>query len=219
VGFVGYPSEGHGFVPHAKVMVKQLNSGQGPKIDMQVRFTEAKAKGPVNWIASLTSRKDGWLRFDEEDQRKQTVTIWRRDPKASRQPLMPAWIRFMARDSVTDILRQMKVNLSRTSLARAGTTILWVIGAGPHDKHLPQVHLERKTGRLRRVVTRVGGLVYDVRFDGRFAKDGVGLSFPKRVRVTRGKEEIVYRLTGVNKAPVPLEAFQITSKPGPPGQP
>jgi hypothetical protein len=218
-GLVGYPTEGHGFVPTSKVMLKRLESAQGPRSDMRVSFMEAKTKGPVDWIASLVSRKDGWLRFDEEDQRKQTVTIWRRDPKASQGPLIPAWVRFMARDPMMDILRQMKVNLGRTSLARVGTTIVWVIGAGPHDKNLPQVHLERKTGRLRRVVTREGRIVHEVRFDGRFAKEGVGASFPARVSWTRGKEQIVYRLTGVNQVSVPVDVFQIPSSPGPPGQP
>ena len=190
------PGEAQAFVPDARTVIKKLATAQPARLDLRVRLEEVREKGPSRWSIQIVAARDGRLRVDRQSVAGADDVTLIRDrtrpglPKAR----FPAWVRFLVGDNPRAVLNAMRVNRARTSLARLGTTILWVLGAGPRAQALPQVQLERVTGRLRRVVTSAGNVVTRVDLSGRQAKAGPGLRWPEWVVVTRGKQTVRFRV-------------------------
>ncbi|PIE20404.1 MAG: hypothetical protein CSA66_00535 [Proteobacteria bacterium] len=121
---------------------------------------------------------------------------------AGARPLVeaPAWLQVLAGRDLRAILAAKGVADGRTSLAHDGSTILWVLGAGPHDPDLPQLHVERATGRLRAFVERVAGVdgvptSVAVTLSGRAAEVGPRAAWPQRITIApKGGAPVTFAL-------------------------
>lgn len=100
----------------------------------------------------------------------------------------PAWVRWLSGQSATALFRTLGIDRSVSSLALSERTVLWVAGAKPRQFGRAQVHLERETGRLRRVVELRGPVVLDTLFKGTFQSDDDALRWPRFITFqTSGK--------------------------------
>ncbi len=128
---------------------------------------------------------------------------------------VPPWLRLLAGDSPAEVATAWDVDRAKTSLAHDGGTILVVVGAGPRDRMSPQFHLERDTGRLRRVIWRdAEGAIHDVRLDGALVMDDASTGWPARLVERVGSEVRRWELTAVHEGVV-LEPGQLTPPPPP----
>lgn len=74
---------------------------------------------------------------------------------------------------LSEHLRGQGVDFETTSLARDENTIAEVIGAGPGELQKPQLWVDKDEFVPLRLISKVGGALYDVRFD-----PGVGMLDP-----------------------------------------
>lgn len=122
----------------------------------------------------------------------------------------PAWVRLLAGSPPREVVRSLGVDRRITSLELVEHTVLVVVGAGPRQRDVPQLHLERETGRLRRVIERrppgpnqpAPGPLLDVRLDGVAGEDPLSKAWPARIEVTEGDKTRVLHVTAV-RAPAP----------------
>jgi hypothetical protein len=100
-----------------------------------------------------------------------------------------------------DLFRLLKLDPKRRSLARDGTTILWVAGAGPRDVLVPQVHLERDTGVVRRIVQEATPWPL-VSFEGRFEVPGSKHAWPQFISFDEAGKKVRYEVKKVEEKAV-----------------
>ncbi len=178
------------------------------------------AAAPTPWLLRWILGPDGRARVDRV----------RLSPSQAQAAFLapgevPPWLRLLAGDAPAEVAADTGVDVSRTSLDHDGGTILVVVGAGPRDRTSPQLHLERASGRLRRVIWRNGaGVTHDVRLSGELVADGAPTGWPARVVERADGEEGRWEVTSVHEGVI-LEPGQLTPPPAPgvgpadPGQP
>lgn len=194
VGLLAPLATAHAVVPGASRVLEAARDGAPPPVAFVLNLVEVRPDGPARQALRVASDAAGRLRVDTQAlDTGLTRTTWYGQPaSASTLPLesAPLWVLYLAGQPLDDLLRSRSVDTSRTSLAHADDVILWVVGAGPREDTLPQLAVERATGRVRRLVERSGSsenpVVTDVFFEGQQAAEGPAARFPARVRVKVG---------------------------------
>lgn len=155
-------------------------AGATPPRGAEVLALAAKAQTAPRWVrANFVERRpgsagaaagslalrlafspSGAIRLDVERLgavRSVDTTLWGGSQPGAR-PLAqaPGWLQVLAGRPVAEVARDKGVDPKITSLAHAGPIILWVLGAGPRDSTLPQLAIDRSSGRLVRFTDRAG---------------------------------------------------------------
>jgi len=158
-------------LPSPDVVVNHARAAQAPPREVDVTYMERTAGVPSRRAFRVRARGYGVFRLDTQDLAigATHTRVWVRPglkgpghagpevglPEArSALDDAPFWIRWFLGEPVETILQDMEVDMSRVSLDHDGAVILWVLGASPAEDDLPQVHVERRGGILRRLVER-----------------------------------------------------------------
>ncbi len=123
----------------------------------------------------------------------------------------PAWLQLLAGTPARQVIRSLGVDRKTTSLGLAGHTVLWVLGAGPRSRVVPQLHVERKTGRLRRIIEQrppapnsgPRGPLLDVSLSGAAGESGPAAAWPGRIDMTEAGRRRVLVVTSFRVPKVP----------------
>ncbi len=211
-------------VPAPSRVLEVAREAAPPAAPWAMNLLETPAEGPAREALRVASDGAGRLRIDAQAlDSGVTTTTWYGPPVSSAVlPLdsAPLWVLYLAGQPLDELLRSRGVDMSRTSLAHADDTVLWVVGAGPREDTLPQLAVERATGRARRLVERSGSpenpATVDVFFDGKPAAAGPGARFPARVRVQTGDAPAVaWRVSWLSLDAAP-DAAEMVPPAGPP---
>jgi|GEM_PF-3445795 len=145
----------------------------------------------------------------------------------------PGWLQVLSGRPLAAVLRAKDVDADKTSFAHDGPTILWVLGAGPHDSEAAQIRVERATGRLRRFTEIVLGpaatdggppvrQVVTVRLAGAAAKEGAEAAWPARIEVESAGRTVAFALRELTIGqPLDPDRFraELPEEPAPPAPP
>lgn len=199
-------------VPGAGPVLASLRSSQPAPAHLRVILEEVvvapgpgKPARPPAVALRVEAWRDGRLQVDRQDLLAGVTVTERHAPGAG-----PAWLRLLLGADPHTVLAAAGVDAKRTSLAHDGQgVILWVVGAGPQDPTRPQVHVERRSGRLRRVVAVEGAEAEAeaVVLSGRAGDEAPAKAWPARITVTRGGRATTFAVTSVERlAPEPAPA-------------
>ena len=143
----------------------------------------------------------GKFTIERHDLTQGTQRETRYDATATNPSLPPLWLRWLVTGAKAVKPLTTAMGLApRTSLARAGRDVLWVWGAGPRDRSSPQLHLERDTGRIRRII--VGNDT--VSFEGRAGADTPwSRRWPSVIVFGKGGAVERFRVVTVRALPAP----------------
>lgn len=199
VAILATPSAARAVVPAPSRVLELAREGAPPATAWVMNLLEAPAEGPARKALRVASDGAGRLRMDAQalDTGLTTTTWYGPSADSTVLPLesAPLWVLYLAGQPLDGLLRVRGVAMDRTSLAHADEAVLWVLGAGPREDSLPQVAVERATGRVRRLVERAGAsenpAVIDVFFDGQQPGEEPAARFPARVRMKSGAAAVV----------------------------
>lgn len=129
----------------------------------QATYLEVPSEGlPARRLLRLSTSPEGFVREDREDLGPQgalATEIWgppgRSAPGIAAITEAPGWIQLLAGRRVEAVVADLGIDPKRTALSRDDATVLVVLGAGPAERDRPQLHVERDSGRVRRVTERV----------------------------------------------------------------
>jgi len=178
--------------PSAEAVIGATTRAQPAPGWVQATYLQIRDEGPPRLALRISLSPDGAIRQDVErldglgglDTR-----VWRPADEAAPPEHAPGWLQVLAGRPLAGILAGKGVRQDLVSFARDGATILWVLGAGPHEPELPQIHVERATGRLRAFVEEVTesdtSRAVTVRLDGALGPAGsAGAPWPERITIT-----------------------------------
>ncbi|MGB0588132.1 MAG: hypothetical protein ACPGU1_00495 [Myxococcota bacterium] len=104
----------------------------------------------------------------------------------------PIWLQWWMARPATMIAKVVGIDAGVRSLGHADGEILWVVGASPKQQEVPQLHVERETGRLRRAVDAGdAGPIAPARLDEYVTHEGVVTRFPKRLTLRINRRDVV----------------------------
>jgi hypothetical protein len=158
------PSSGWAQLPIWETIQVAAQKAQPERYHVMATYEEVHTGSRPSMAIRIIVNAEGDVRLDTQNvQNGHTKSrVWALSPStpAPRSPSKgslrpPAWLCWLAAHPVSDIVHDKGIATSRVSLAHLDGTILWVVGAGPHDTELPQLHFERDSGRLRRAVDKV----------------------------------------------------------------
>lgn len=99
-----------------------------------------------------------------------------------------------AEGALTRLAGSLGIDLSTVSLSRLGKRAAYVVGAKPREGDRPQVWFDKETYRPLRVVARVNGQMWDVRFEDPISP-ATGRRAPRGIEVwQRGEKLLAVRL-------------------------
>jgi len=176
-------------------MLARMATTQPEPVAFVVNYVESPKEGRALFAVRVIADGAGRARVDIQDlaDGRTRSRFFGAENKGAVQTIehAPPWLQWWMGRPVAEIAKSAQVAVSTRSLAHAGGEILWVIGAGPRDLKAPQLHIERETGRLRRVVSGGDhGSVTPVRLDDYTAQDGVVTRFPQRLTLRLNRREV-----------------------------
>jgi len=185
----------HGALPSGEEMLARIATTQPAPVAFVVNYVEAPTEGRALFAVRVIADGTGHARIDVQDLQGGLTrsSFFGVEKKGAVQTIehAPLWLQWWMGRPVAEIVKSAQVSISTRSLAHAGGEILWVIGAGPRDLDAPQLHIERETGLLRRVVSGGDdGPVVPARLDDYTTQDGVVTRFPKRLTLVLNRREV-----------------------------
>lgn len=214
-------------LPDGDAMWAHALSQRTASVVADITWTEVREEGPGRFAMRAIFDGTGRLRLAVQDMRDGSTTVedWAANPgQTAALPLddAPFWLRWLSGVPLPGARQRLGLDGARTSLAHDGPTILWVLGAGPRQPDLPQVQVERESGRLRRVVERRPGSgvagVLDVFLEELHGPEHPASPWPHRIRVREGPADRLYQATRV-RVGVPLDPDTFADWPSPPPSP
>lgn len=162
------------------------------------RSATQAAPGPPTWELRLIVAPSGDVTIERENLRLGAVSVERfavADPSRKR----PSWLRVVLAGpgGVARLARDLGV-AQTTSLGRDGKAILWVWGAGPRDRKSSQLHIDRFSSRVVRVIDGAE----DVSLRG--VADTTtpwGRRWPRTVEFRQGKKTMRFDVVAIRAAP------------------
>ncbi len=149
--------------PSPRSVVTKARAAQPAKGWATATFLQQARAGQAPSLAlRVTLSPDGVIRQDVQRLRDGyaiETLVWAdaAPDRAGVLPLgdAPGWLQVLSGRPLDAVLKAKSVDRRRTSYGHDAATILWVLGAGPQDPDLPQIQVERDSGRLRAFVERV----------------------------------------------------------------
>lgn len=203
-------SSARAVVPAPSRVLEVARDGAPRPTRWVMNLLEVPAEGPARSALRVASDGAGRVRIDAQalDSGGTTTTWYGPSASGGALPLesAPLWVLYLAGQPLDGLLRARGVAMDRTSLAHADDVVLWVLGAGPREDALPQLAVERASGRARRLVERTGPpenpVAVDVKFDGQQAGEEPATRFPARVRIKTGEAApVVWRVSWLGFGP------------------
>jgi len=179
-------------------MEKKLESQRRPVLNLRIELKELVKVGEVANLMEVLSTKDGRMLLRRQDLASGSTdaTVWTKAGRgaAEQQEKAPLWIQWLAGMSAKDLFAQLRLDRGTHSLARDKRRVLWVAGAKPHQRSRPQVHLDRETRILRRIVESRKESFVDVFFEGQF-KTQSSVVWPRFMTIFDGHVRRTYEVT------------------------
>jgi hypothetical protein len=171
-----------------------------PSMDLRIELVEITAARTPQRLMRIVASGEGRILLEIQDLAQATTMLhaWDRRPQIQPRRPAPAWLEWLTGMKGGELFRLLALDPKRRSLARDGTTILWVAGAGPRDVLLPQVHLERVTGALRRIVQPDTPWPI-VSFEGRFDLPGSKHGWPGQISFEEAGKTVRYEIKKVEE--------------------
>jgi hypothetical protein len=179
-------SAAHGAIPDGKAMLTRIATTQPAPAPFVVNYVEAPTEGVALVAVRVIADGKGRARIDIQDlqgglSRSRFFGALTQGATQS-MDRAPIWLQWWMGRPVTEIVAAARVKSAIRSLSHAGGEILWVLGAGPKQPDVPQLHIERETGRLRRAVSGGDeGPVVPARLDDYMERNGAVTRFPRRL--------------------------------------
>ena len=146
-------------VPAADVILKAARPAQPAPQALRLTLEEVRSGGrPPTTAMAVRYDGEAALEIDVQDLGAGTTNTLTYAAGAGGGPGpapltdAPTWVLWLLGRPLDAVLEAKSIDTALTSLGHRGSTILWVLGAGPRDVASPQLHFERGTGRLLRTV-------------------------------------------------------------------
>ena len=173
-----------------------LAAMQPPATPFVVNYVEAPATGVARVAVRVLSDGQGRARIDVQDlqggvSRSRFFGVVTQGAVQSLDRA-PIWLQWWMARPVMKIAKAAGIDAGVRSLGHADGEILWVVGASPKQLEVPQLHVERETGRLRRAVDGGDeGPISPARLDEYVSREGVVTRFPKRLTLRINRRDVV----------------------------
>ena len=148
-------------LPNWESILVHVQKAQPERYHVMATYEEATTGSRPPMAIRVVVRADGALRLDIQDVHHGHTKsrVWNLSSKVSETPppsegasRPPAWLCWLVAYPLSEMMADKAVATARVSLSHLGGVILWVVGAGPQQPDVPQLHFERESGRLRRSV-------------------------------------------------------------------
>jgi hypothetical protein len=178
------------WIPPLPTMAAKLDTQRLPTMNLRVECAEVVSANKPRKLMAIYATKDGRLMVRVSDMARgvSSESLWDRRPLATlkAKDTIPAWLEWWTGVTAKRLFNMLRLDRKTRSLSRDGRRIIWVAGARPSQPERAQVHLERATGKLRRVVEVQEDTRLVVDFAGHFQVEGSSNHWPRFVTLSEG---------------------------------
>ena len=183
-------------MPSGDEMLTHIAAMQPAATPFVVNYVEAPTQGVARVAVRVLSDGQGPARIDIQDLQDgaSRSRFFGALTEGAVQSLdrAPIWLQWWMARPVMTIVKATGIDAGVRSLGHADGEIVWVVGARPKQQEVPQLHVERETGRLRRAVDGGdAGPIAPARLDEYVTREGVVTRFPKRLTLRINRRDVV----------------------------
>ena len=191
----------YAWIPSASVMERKLETHRRPAMNLRIELKSAAKSGVPVSTAEVLSTKEGVLVLREHHLSDGTVHVKRwqsghKDASKARRNA-PEWLQWLTGKKAHAMFRDLALDRKTVSLARDGRNVLWVAGATAHEPTRPQVHLERESGVLRKIVQMREERIITASFSGHFVVEQSTTHWPSVIAIQDGERTITYEVVRI----------------------
>ena len=205
--------QAYAWIPSTDIIERKLDDQRRPRVDLRIELRSVVPAGEPATLMDVIATKDGrlmWRRHRLKDGQIDSHR-WGEKKHASKARIneAPAWLQWFAGQKARAIFEAIKLDRQTSSLALLGKQVLWVAGATAQQPMRPQIHLERDSGTLRKIVELRGDAVFEVSLKGDMKSGTTQTRWPAFITFREGKTSMTYEVLRVLEgAPIDEQEFR-----------
>ena len=182
-------------------MERKLDTQRRPAVNVRIELKSVAKSADSASYAEVLSTKEGVLVLREHHLSDGEIHAkrWQRGHKDASKARRnaPEWLQWLTGKKANAMFRDLALDRKTSSLARDGRKVLWVAGATAHQPTRPQVHLERESGILRKIVQSRKDRTITVSFSGHFLVEQSTTHWPHMIAIRDGQRTVTYEVVRV----------------------